>query len=50
MQSEIRILERLGPVPCWRGERRSLEALKSMYEKIIEKSGKALDEHRKDLV
>lgn len=50
MRTEHPILDRLGPVPCWRGERRFLDAFKAMYEKIIEKSGKALDEQAKDLV
>ncbi|MBQ4440400.1 MAG: hypothetical protein II909_04620 [Kiritimatiellae bacterium] len=36
------ILKLLGPIPRWRGETRSLDALGEMYKKAAEKAAKAL--------
>lgn len=38
----IDVLKLLGPIPRWRGETRSLDALGEMYKKAAEKAAKAL--------
>ena len=38
MKIESPVLRRLGGIPFWRGETRSLEALQTIYSRAIEKA------------
>ena len=37
-RERVEILERLGPIPYWRGERKSLSALGEIYTRAIIKA------------
>ena len=38
MKSESAVLNRLGPVPFWRGERKCLDLLSEMYRRAMERA------------
>ena len=40
MKIETPILKRLGPVPFWRGEKKCLDELETMYRKAMEAAAK----------
>ena len=46
MKMETTTVRRLGPVPCWRGEKRVQEQLEEIYRKAAEKAKSALDGSR----
>lgn len=37
------MLRRLGPLPCWRGEKRFMDAMARFYEKAMKESRTRLD-------
>ena len=42
MKIETEMLKRLGPVPFWRGEKKCLDALETMYRKAVVRAQAAL--------
>ena len=38
MKIETAILRRLGPIPYWRGERRCLDSLETIYRRVVNKA------------
>ena len=46
MKIENQTVRRLGPVPCWRGEKRVQDELETVYRKAVEKAKSALDGKR----
>ena len=42
MKIETPILKRLGPIPFWRGEKRCLDSLETIYRRAMESAQSAL--------
>lgn len=42
-KTKIPVLQRLGPVPFWRGEEKCMAALENIYRKAMAKSKEALN-------
>ena len=47
MKQEFEVLRRLGPVPYWRGERKCMDALESVYRAAQAKANALL--HREEV-
>ena len=48
MKSDIPVLEKLGPVPFWRGTEKCREALAEMYRKAMQRAASAIGAEGKD--
>lgn len=42
-KTKIEVLQRLGPVPFWRGEEKFMPALENIYRKAMTKAREALN-------